>query len=48
MEGQIQGVAMEGNLLRADLRKTADKVHTAEGHIDTLQSEVAQFKKQMS
>ncbi|KAJ1132065.1 hypothetical protein NDU88_010395 [Pleurodeles waltl] len=38
--GKIETVAVEVNLLRADLRKVSDKVKVAEGSIVELQTEV--------
>ena len=48
LETRIEGVSIEVNLLRDDLRKMSDKVHSAEGNIDTLKLEVASLKKQVS
>ncbi|KAJ1175184.1 hypothetical protein NDU88_000475 [Pleurodeles waltl] len=47
-EGQIAGVSVEINLLRADLRKVADKVSEAETNIGMLQLEIRQLKQQMA
>ncbi|KAJ1160565.1 hypothetical protein NDU88_001061 [Pleurodeles waltl] len=40
LEGKIETVAVEVNLLRAELRKVADKVKVAEGSIAELQTEL--------
>ncbi|KAJ1171573.1 hypothetical protein NDU88_003434 [Pleurodeles waltl] len=40
LEGKIETLAVEVNLLRADLRKVSDKVKVAEGSIVELQMEV--------
>ncbi|KAJ1129903.1 hypothetical protein NDU88_008264 [Pleurodeles waltl] len=40
-------LAVEVNLLRADLRKVSDKVKVAEGSIVELQTEVGALRKQM-
>ncbi|KAJ1087706.1 hypothetical protein NDU88_000871 [Pleurodeles waltl] len=40
LEGKIEMVAVEVNLLRADLRKFSDKVKVAEGSIVELWAEV--------
>ncbi|KAJ1114893.1 hypothetical protein NDU88_003123 [Pleurodeles waltl] len=40
LEGKIETVVVEVNLLRADLRKVSDKVKVAEGSIVELQLEV--------
>ncbi|KAJ1130649.1 hypothetical protein NDU88_009000 [Pleurodeles waltl] len=48
LEGKIETeVAVEVNLLRADLRKVSDKVKVAEGSIMELQTEVGTLPKQM-
>ncbi|KAJ1177080.1 hypothetical protein NDU88_002344 [Pleurodeles waltl] len=47
IEGKIETVAVEVNLLRADLRKVSDKVKVAEGSIVELQTEVGALRKQM-
>ncbi|KAJ1174588.1 hypothetical protein NDU88_006408 [Pleurodeles waltl] len=47
LEGKIETVAVEVNLLRADLRKVSDKVKVAEGSIVEQQTEVGAFHKQM-
>ncbi|KAJ1191839.1 hypothetical protein NDU88_001154 [Pleurodeles waltl] len=47
LEGKIETVAVEVNLLRADLRKVSDKVKVAEGSIVALQMEVGALRKQM-
>ncbi|KAJ1107017.1 hypothetical protein NDU88_004414 [Pleurodeles waltl] len=47
LEGKIQTVAVEVNLLRVDLQKVPDKVKVAEGSIVELQSEVRALQKQM-
>ncbi|KAJ1165319.1 hypothetical protein NDU88_005747 [Pleurodeles waltl] len=48
LEGKILTVAMEVNLLRADLWKVLDKVKVAEGSIAELQSEVGTLRSQMA
>ncbi|KAJ1200720.1 hypothetical protein NDU88_004541 [Pleurodeles waltl] len=48
LEGKIETVAVEMNLLRADLRKVSDKVRVAEGSIVELQTEVGALRKQMA
>ncbi|KAJ1089349.1 hypothetical protein NDU88_002500 [Pleurodeles waltl] len=48
LEGKIEAVAVEVNLLRADLRKVSDKVKAAEGTISELQSEVGTLRTQMA
>ncbi|KAJ1150786.1 hypothetical protein NDU88_003575 [Pleurodeles waltl] len=48
LEGKIETVAVEVNLLRADLRKVSDKVKVAEGSIVELQAEVGTLRKQMA
>ncbi|KAJ1134624.1 hypothetical protein NDU88_001075 [Pleurodeles waltl] len=48
LEGKIETVAVEVNLLRADLRKVSDKVKVAEGSIVDLQTEVGTLRKQMA
>ncbi|KAJ1218539.1 hypothetical protein NDU88_006117 [Pleurodeles waltl] len=48
LEGQITGVSVKVNLLRAGLRKVADKVSEAETNITTLQTELRQLKEQMA
>ncbi|KAJ1113904.1 hypothetical protein NDU88_002144 [Pleurodeles waltl] len=47
LESKIETVAVEVNLLRADLRKVSDKVKVAEGSIVELQTEVVVLHKQM-
>ncbi|KAJ1128675.1 hypothetical protein NDU88_007050 [Pleurodeles waltl] len=47
LEGKIETVAVEVNLLLADLRKVSDKVTVAEGSIVKLQMEVGALRKQM-
>ncbi|KAJ1138380.1 hypothetical protein NDU88_004767 [Pleurodeles waltl] len=46
LEGKIEMVAVEVNLLRADLRKVSDKFKVAEGSIVDLQTEVGTLCKQ--
>ncbi|KAJ1170444.1 hypothetical protein NDU88_002321 [Pleurodeles waltl] len=48
LEGKIEAVAVEVNLLRTDLRKVSDKVKVAEGSIVDLQAEVNTLRKQMA
>ncbi|KAJ1215373.1 hypothetical protein NDU88_002982 [Pleurodeles waltl] len=48
LEGKIDTVAVEVNLLRADLRKVSDKEKAAEGSIMELQSEVGILRMQMA
>ncbi|KAJ1216375.1 hypothetical protein NDU88_003977 [Pleurodeles waltl] len=48
LEGKIEMVAVEVNLLRADLRKISDKVKVAEGSIVELQAELGTLRKQMA
>ncbi|KAJ1100624.1 hypothetical protein NDU88_005705 [Pleurodeles waltl] len=48
LEGKIETVAVEMNLLRADLRKVSDKVKMVEGSIEELQMEVEVLRKQMA
>ncbi|KAJ1092772.1 hypothetical protein NDU88_005882 [Pleurodeles waltl] len=48
LEGEIETVAVEVNLLRADLRKVSDKVKVAGGTIVDLQTEVGTLRKQMA
>ncbi|KAJ1091260.1 hypothetical protein NDU88_004387 [Pleurodeles waltl] len=48
LEGKIETVAVEVNLLRADLRKVSDKVKVVEGSIVELQAEVGTLRKQMA
>ncbi|KAJ1123013.1 hypothetical protein NDU88_001486 [Pleurodeles waltl] len=48
LDGKIETVAVEVNLLRADLRKVSDKVKVAEGSIVDLQTEVGTLCKQMA
>ncbi|KAJ1209137.1 hypothetical protein NDU88_004515 [Pleurodeles waltl] len=48
LEGKIETVAVEINLLRADLRKVSDKVKVAEGSIAELQSEVGTLQSQVA
>ncbi|KAJ1217719.1 hypothetical protein NDU88_005310 [Pleurodeles waltl] len=47
LEGKRETVAVEVNLLRADLRKVSNKVKLAEGSIAALQTEVRTLRKQM-
>ncbi|KAJ1130956.1 hypothetical protein NDU88_009300 [Pleurodeles waltl] len=47
-EGKIEMVAVEMNLLRADLRKVSDKIKVVEGSIVDLQTEVGTLCKQMA
>ncbi|KAJ1186068.1 hypothetical protein NDU88_002853 [Pleurodeles waltl] len=47
LEGKIEPVVVEVNLLQADLRKVSNKVKVAEGYIAELQSEVGMLQKQM-
>ncbi|KAJ1148574.1 hypothetical protein NDU88_001402 [Pleurodeles waltl] len=47
LEGKIETVVVEVNLLRADLRKVSEKVKVAEGSIAKLQTEVGSLRKQM-
>ncbi|KAJ1184807.1 hypothetical protein NDU88_001609 [Pleurodeles waltl] len=47
LEGKIETVAVEVNLLRADLQKVSDKVKVAEGSIVELQTEVGALRIQM-
>ncbi|KAJ1081843.1 hypothetical protein NDU88_002016 [Pleurodeles waltl] len=48
LEGKIETVTVEVNLLRADLRKVSDKVKVVEGSIAELQSEVGTLRKQVA
>ncbi|KAJ1128021.1 hypothetical protein NDU88_006413 [Pleurodeles waltl] len=48
LECKIETVAVEVNLLRADLRKVSDKVKVADGSIVELQAEVGTLRKQMA
>ncbi|KAJ1127016.1 hypothetical protein NDU88_005422 [Pleurodeles waltl] len=48
LEGKIETVAVEVNLLRADLRKVSDKVKVAGGSLVELQMEVGALRKQMA
>ncbi|KAJ1144308.1 hypothetical protein NDU88_010608 [Pleurodeles waltl] len=48
LEGKIETVAVEVNLLRADLRKALDKEKVAEGSIAELQSEVGTLRSQVA
>ncbi|KAJ1106535.1 hypothetical protein NDU88_003936 [Pleurodeles waltl] len=48
LEGKIETVALEVNLLWPDLRKVSDKVAAAEGSIVELQTEVATRRKQLN
>ncbi|KAJ1091175.1 hypothetical protein NDU88_004302 [Pleurodeles waltl] len=48
LEFNIETVSIDVNLLRADLRKVANKVETAEGNILVLQGEVVALKRQMA
>ncbi|KAJ1126810.1 hypothetical protein NDU88_005216 [Pleurodeles waltl] len=45
LEGKIETVADEVNLLRVDLRKVSDKVKVAEGSIVELQAEVGTLQE---
>ncbi|KAJ1198353.1 hypothetical protein NDU88_002194 [Pleurodeles waltl] len=47
LKGKIETVAVEVNLLQADLRKVSDKVKVAEGSIVNLQKEGGTLRKQM-
>ncbi|KAJ1207935.1 hypothetical protein NDU88_003325 [Pleurodeles waltl] len=47
LEGKIETVAVEVNLLQADIRKVSNKVKVAEGSIVELQTEVGALHKQM-
>ncbi|KAJ1189428.1 hypothetical protein NDU88_006173 [Pleurodeles waltl] len=47
LEGKIEMVTVEVNLLWADLRKVSDMVKVAEGSIAELQSEVGTLRKLM-
>ncbi|KAJ1218738.1 hypothetical protein NDU88_006315 [Pleurodeles waltl] len=46
--GKTETVAVEVNLLRADLCKVSDKVKVAKGSIVDLQAEVGTLRKQMA
>ncbi|KAJ1134619.1 hypothetical protein NDU88_001070 [Pleurodeles waltl] len=48
LEGKIETVAVEVNLLQADLHKVSEKVKVAEGSIVDLQTEVGTLRKQMA
>ncbi|KAJ1130617.1 hypothetical protein NDU88_008968 [Pleurodeles waltl] len=48
LEGKIEMVAVEVNLLRADLLKVSDKVKVEEGCIVDLQTGVGTLRKQMA
>ncbi|KAJ1129270.1 hypothetical protein NDU88_007641 [Pleurodeles waltl] len=48
LEGKIETVAVEVNLLRADLWKVSDKVKVVEGSIAELQSEVGTLRSQVA
>ncbi|KAJ1170304.1 hypothetical protein NDU88_002182 [Pleurodeles waltl] len=48
LESKIETVAVEVNLLRADLRRISDKVKVVEGLIVELQAEVGTLRKQMA
>ncbi|KAJ1129589.1 hypothetical protein NDU88_007956 [Pleurodeles waltl] len=48
LEGKRETVAVEVNLLRANLRKVSDKVNVAEGSIVDLQTEGGTLRKQMA
>ncbi|KAJ1188134.1 hypothetical protein NDU88_004899 [Pleurodeles waltl] len=48
LEGKRETVAVEVNLLRADLRKVSNKVKAADGTISELQSEVGTLRTQMA
>ncbi|KAJ1098839.1 hypothetical protein NDU88_003946 [Pleurodeles waltl] len=45
LEGKIETVAVEVNLLRADLQKVSDKVKAAAGSIVELQSELGHCRR---
>ncbi|KAJ1132212.1 hypothetical protein NDU88_010539 [Pleurodeles waltl] len=47
LEGKIETVAVEVNLLRAELQKVSNKLKVSEGSIAELQSEVGTLRKQM-
>ncbi|KAJ1116503.1 hypothetical protein NDU88_004713 [Pleurodeles waltl] len=47
LEGKIEMVADEVNLLQVDLRKVSDKVKVAEGSIAELQTEVGMLQNQI-
>ncbi|KAJ1194262.1 hypothetical protein NDU88_003551 [Pleurodeles waltl] len=47
LEGKIETVAVEVNLLQEDFQKVFDKVNVAEGSIVELQTEVVALRKQM-
>ncbi|KAJ1092734.1 hypothetical protein NDU88_005844 [Pleurodeles waltl] len=47
LEGKIETVAVEVNLVWADLQKVSDKVKMVEGSIVELQTEVGALRKQM-
>ncbi|KAJ1197569.1 hypothetical protein NDU88_001426 [Pleurodeles waltl] len=47
LEGKIETMALEVNLLRADLRNVSDKVKVVEGSIVKLQTEVGALRNQM-
>ncbi|KAJ1145842.1 hypothetical protein NDU88_012125 [Pleurodeles waltl] len=48
LEGKIETVAVEVNLLRTDFRKVSDKVKVVEGFIVDLQMELGTLRKQMA
>ncbi|KAJ1209440.1 hypothetical protein NDU88_004818 [Pleurodeles waltl] len=48
LEGKIETLAVEVNLLQADLCKVSDKVKVADGTIVDLQTEVGTLRKQMA
>ncbi|KAJ1209239.1 hypothetical protein NDU88_004617 [Pleurodeles waltl] len=48
LEGKIETVAVEVNLLKADLRKVLDKVKVAGGSIAEIQSEVGTLQSQVA
>ncbi|KAJ1197606.1 hypothetical protein NDU88_001462 [Pleurodeles waltl] len=48
LEGKIETVEVEVNLLRADRPKVSDKVKVVEGSIVELQAEVGTLRKQMA
>ena len=48
LEGQIAGVSIDVNLLRADLHKISDKVKGAERNIAVLKTKFKHLKQQVS
>ncbi|KAJ1194082.1 hypothetical protein NDU88_003377 [Pleurodeles waltl] len=48
LEGKIETVAVEVNLLQEDIQKVSDKVKVAKGSILELQTEVGALQKQMA